>query len=304
MLPAGFIEEHGITRIPVPIWAGAREYRDGVDIDEEGFIGLLEGSKDRPSTAVPGLGEFVSWYERVLQNHQNVIYPIASRHLSGLFNAAVQAGLGVPGASVVAIDPAEGQVDGVMPVHSDAHDLDRQLAQVADLPAPVIVVQNTDSVSGGVGLIAMRGSEAIEAGAPLDRTLAEMMTSKRAVCLHFVLSSLDYVVDRVGHLQAFFGSMLDIKPVMAIQGGLVKDVAKTHGRAKAKKQMVELAARSAGGRQVDALVLHSLALEEAEQLLSEVKATLNVRRSWITGIGCTVSRYTGRGGLGIVTAAV
>jgi DegV family protein with EDD domain len=205
---------------------------------------------------------------------------------------------------VVAIDPAEEAVDGVVCVHSGAVDLERRLAQVASLPAPVIVVQNSDSVAGGVGLIAMRGSEAIESGAPLDRVLAEMIACKRDVRLHFVLSSLDYVVDRVGHLQAFFGTMLDIKPVMAIQNGLVHDVAKTHGRAKAKRQMIELAAQSVGDRQVDVLILHSLAPDEATHLLEAVKARMNVRRSWITGIGCTVSRYTGRGGLGIASAAV
>ena len=304
MLPAGYIEEHGITRIPVPIYAGGKEYRDGIDIDEEGFLRLLEGSKDRPSTAVPGLGEFVSWYQQVLNDHRNVIYPIASRHLSGLFNAAVQAALGVPGASVVAVDPAEGEVDGVVTVHSGAVDLDRQLASVAALPAPVIVVQNTDSVAGGVGLITMRGSDAIETGASLDAALGQMIDCKRNLRLLFVLSSLDYVVDRVGHLKAFFGTMLDIKPVMAVQSGLVQDVAKMHGRAKAKREMLELAARSMDGREVDVLVLHSLALDEAEELLGDVKARLNVHHSWITSIGCTVSRFTGRGGLGIAWAAV
>jgi len=303
-LPAGFIDEHQITMIPVPIYAGGKEYRDGIDIDEEGFLRLLEGSPERPSTAVPGLGEFVSWYQRVLRNYRNVLYPITSRHLSGLFNAAVQAALRVPGASVVAIDPAEGQVDGVVAIHSGADDLDQQLARVAGLPAPVIVVQNTDSVAGGAGLIAMRGSDAIASDAALDRILAEMIACKGTVRLHFILSGLDYVVDRVGHLQALLGTVLDIKPVMTIQNGEVQDVARTHGRAKAKRQMVELAARSAGGRQVDLLVLHSLAMDEARQLLQEARASLNVRRSWITGIGCTVSRYTGRGGLGIVTAGV
>ena len=303
-LPRGFAEEHAITSIPVPIYAGGREYRDGIDIDEEGFVRLLEVSKDRPSTAVPGPGEFVSWYQRVLRDHHNVIYPIASRHLSGLFSAAVQAGRAVPGASVVAIDPAEGQTEGVVAVHSDAPGLNGSLARAAGLPAPVIVVQNTDSVAGGVGLITMRGSEAIAAGARLDRVLAEMIACKRTVQVHFVLSSLDYVVDRVGHLRAFFGTMLNIKPVMALQSGLVQDVAKTHGRSKAKRQMVELAEKNTGGRLVDVLVLHSLAPDEAEQLLEEVRGRLNVRRSWITGIGCTVSRYTGRGGLGLATAEV
>ena len=92
-LPSGLGAEHGITMIPVPIYAGGREYRDGIDIDEEGFLRLLEGSKDRPSTAVPGPGEFVSWYRQVLRDHLCVVYPIASRRLSGLFKRRGAAGL-------------------------------------------------------------------------------------------------------------------------------------------------------------------------------------------------------------------
>ncbi|OQB27146.1 MAG: DegV domain-containing protein [Chloroflexi bacterium ADurb.Bin180] len=303
-LPSGLGAEHGITMIPVPIYAGGREYRDGIDIDEEGFLRLLEGSKDRPSTAVPGPGEFVSWYRQVLRDHLCVVYPIASRRLSGLFNAAVQAGLSVPGAAVVAIDPAEGEVDGVVAVHTDAADLKRELARVAALPPPVVVVQNTDSVAGGVGLIVMRACEAIASGAALDKVLAEMIASKRTLQLHFVLPTLDYVVDRVGHLRAFFGTVLDIKPVMALENGLVEDVARVRGWAKAKRKMLELAAQSVHGRQVDLSILHSLAPDEAQQLLEDARASFNVRRSWLTGIGCTVSRYTGRGGLGIATSEV
>jgi fatty acid-binding protein DegV len=301
-LPDGYVETHGITVIPVPIYASGREYRNGIDIDEEGFLRLLETSKDRPSTAVPGIGEFVSWYERVLGDHRNVIYPIASRRLSGLFNAAVQAGLSMDGASVVALDPEEGQQDGVVAMFSGAKDPEQQLARVAGLPPPVIVVLNSDSVSGGVGLIAIHGCDAIDRGSSLEGVLARMIACKSTLRLHFILSSLDYVVDRVGQLQVLLGTMLQIRPVMAINNGMVEDVAKARGRSRSKHQMLELTRRHTGDRLVDVVVLHSREPDEAQALLEETRACLNVHRSWVTGIGCTVSRYTGRGGLGIVVA--
>jgi DegV family protein with EDD domain len=107
VLPPGYVDQPDVTVLPVPIYAGGREYRDGINLTEEQFLQLLETLPERPTTAVPGVGEFVSWYERVLQTHRHVIYPVPSRRLSGLFNAAVQAAREVPGARIVVIDPGD-----------------------------------------------------------------------------------------------------------------------------------------------------------------------------------------------------
>lgn len=304
VLPPGYLDKPDVTVIPVPIYAGGKEYRDGINLTEEQFIHLLETLPQRPSTAVPGLGEFVSWYERVLQNHRHVVYPIASRHLSGLFNAAVQAAKSVPGARVVVIDPAEGNDEELLVLRSADPGLDDQLAQVGQSPTPTLVVMNTDFVSGGIALMTMQALEAIERGAGLDQVLRGMIVAKRGMGLYFILPKLDYVVDRVGHLQAFFGTLLHIRPVLAIQNGEVQDVAKVRGERKAKRRMVELVKARAGERAIDAMVLHSLAPEEAQDLLVQLQSQVRVRNSWIGGIGCTVSRFTGRGGLGIAFTVV
>ena len=314
VLPPGYVAKPDVTVIPVPIYAGGKEYRDGVNLTEEQFIHLLETLPQRPSTAVPGLGEFVSWYERLLRNHRHVVYPIASRHLSGLFNAAVQAAKSVPGARVVVIDPAEGTDEELVVVRSLDPHMDDQLAQVGprtergmeyrQLAAPTIVVMNTDFVSGGIALMTIHALEAIERGAGLDQVLRGMIAAKRGMGLYFILPKLDYVVDRVGHLQAFLGTLLHIRPVLAIQNGLVQDVAKVRGEAKAKRRMLELVKAKAGERAIDAMVLHSLAPEEAQELLTLLQSQERVRNSWVGGIGCTVSRFTGRGGLGIAFMVV
>jgi fatty acid-binding protein DegV len=92
--------------------------------------------------------------------------------------------------------------------------------------------------------------------------------------------------------------------VLAIQNGEVQDVAKVRGERKAKRRMVELVKARAGERAIDAMVLHSLAPEEAQELLTLLQSEVRVRNSWIGGIGCTVSRFTGRGGLGIAFTVV
>jgi fatty acid-binding protein DegV len=314
VLPAGYVDQPDVTVLPVPIYAGGKEYRDGINLSEEQFLELLETLPERPTTAVPGVGEFVSWYERVLQGRQHVIYPVPSRRLSGLFNAAVQAARAVPDARVVVIDPddpaqdagwsTEGQDEELLVLQSTDPHVEQQLARVSQVDGPTVVVMNTDFVAGGIALITIHALEAIAAGAPLDQVLRRMMAAKRGMGLYFILNKLDYVVDRVGQLGVFLGTLLHITPVLALQGGLVQDVAKTRGERKAKQRLLELVQERAAERSMDAMVLHSQAPEEAAELLAELKSRVRVRNSWVSGIGCAVSRYTGRGGLGIAFTVV
>ncbi|MBC7260715.1 MAG: DegV family protein [Chloroflexi bacterium] len=298
-IPQDLIKEYGVTVIPVPIHAAGKEYRDGVDLTPEKFCDLLETSKDRPSTAVPGLGEFVAFYQQLLQTHKHVIYPVPSPKLTGIFNAAIQAASQVENAQVVAVDPPEGWEGEWRAVHSDDPLLKERLAEINKWTDPVIAVVNTNYVSGAAGLVGMQGFDAIHQGLDLDEALYRMVIAKPRAGIYFILTTLDYVVDRVGHLRAFLGTLLKIKPVLTLRNGMVEDEIKVRGEGKAKKALVELLKQRVGDREVDLFVLHSLAQAEAEELLAQAKNELCVRNAWLGGIGCAITRYTGRGGLGI-----
>jgi len=298
-IPPTLIKEYGVTVIPVPIHAAGREYRDGVDLTAEEFCALLEASKDRPSTAVPGLGEFASFYQQLLQTHKNILYPVPSPRLTGIFNAAVQAASQVEGARVVALDPPEEWEGEWYVVHSDDPQLKARLAEINRWHDPVIAVMNTNYVSGAAGLVGMEGFEAIYDGLGIDEAIYRMAIAKPKVGIYFILTTLDYVVDRVGHLRALVGTLLKIKPVLTIRHGMVEEEIKVRGEGRAKRALIELLKQRLGDREVDLFMLHSLAQAEAEDLLAQAKSELHVRHSWLGGIGCAITRYTGRGGLGI-----
>jgi len=299
VMPKDLIEERGVTVIPVPIYAGGREYRDGVDITSEEFHSMLETLKERPSTAVPGLGEFVSFYNGLLERHDKIIYPTPSSRLTGVFNAAVQAAKQVKDAQVVVIDPAEGFEEGLVIVRSKDAQIEDRLAEIRELQEPIIVVMNTDHVSGAAGLIAMEALNAMGKGKPIDKVVGKMINAKRRTGIYLILNTLEYVVDRVGELQAFLGTLLRIRPVLTVRHGYLEDVAKVRGERKAIKKMIELVKQKVGDGRIDAYVLHSLAQEKAGSFLEQIKSELNVSDSWIDDIGSSVARYIGRGGLAI-----
>lgn len=299
VMPKELIEERDVTVIPVPIYAGGKEYRDGVDITAEEFHFMLETLKERPSTAVPGLGELASYYERLLQRHKNVVYPIPSLRLSGLVNAAVQAAKQVEDAKIVVIDPPEEWEEGLYAIRSRDPRTEDQLTEISELPAPVIAIMNTDFASGAAGLIAMAAVNAIHEGKRIDEVVRSMIDAKRRTGIFLILNTLEYVVDRVGEMQAFLGTLLRIKPVLTLRHGYLESVAKVRGERKATRRMVELVKQRVGDGRIDAYVLHTLAPAKAEDFLQQIKSELNVRHSWIDDAGASISRYIGRGGLGI-----
>ena len=304
VMPKEFIEEYGVTVIHVPIHAEGKEYRDGVDITPEEFYSILETSKGRPSTAVPGLGEFLSFYNDLLAKYSKIVYPTPSSRLTGVFNAAVQSAKQVEGAKVVAIDPPEELGEELYAVHSDDPQLEDRLAEIGRLTAPIIAVMNTDFVSGAAGLIAIEAIKAIHEGRSIDEVVGRMIAAKRKTGIYFILNTLEYIVDRIGELQAFLGTLLRIKPVLTLGHGYIEDVAKVRGEGKARRRMIELVRERVGDKRIDVYVLHSLARERAEDFLEQIKGELNVGNSYVGDIGSSVGRYIGRGGLAIVYIGV
>ena len=304
IIPKKVIEEYGVTVIPVPIYAGGKEYRDGVDITPEELYAILEASKGRPSTAVPGLGEFLSFYSDLLETYPKIVYLAPSSRLTGVFNAAVQSAKQIEDARVVAIDPPKEPGEELYAVHSDDPLLENKLAEIGTLPAPVIVVMNTDFVSGAAGLVVIEAINAINEGKPIGEVIGRMIDAKRKTGIYLILNTLEYVVDRVGELQAFLGTLLRIKPVLTLRDGYLEDVARVRGERKARRRMIELVKEKVGDKRIDVYVLHSLAREKAEDFLEQIRGELNVGNSYIDDIGSSVSRYIGRGGLGIVYIGV
>ncbi|MBC8263365.1 MAG: DegV family protein [Anaerolineales bacterium] len=304
VIPKKLIEEYGVTVIPVPIHAGGKEYRDGVDITPEELYVLLETAKDRPSTAVPGLGEFLSFYNDLLETYQKIVYLAPSSRLTGVFNAAVQSAKQVEDARIVAVDPPEELGDELYTVHSDDPLLENKLAEIGRLTAPVIVVMNTDFVSGAAGLIAIEAIKAINEGRSIDEVVGKIIDAKRKTGIYLILNTFEYIVDRVGELQAFLGTLLKIKPVLTLRDGYLEDVARVRGERKARRRMIELVKERVGDERIDVYVLHSLAREKAVDFLEQIRGELNVGNSYIDDIGSSVSRYIGRGGLAIVYMSV
>ena len=94
----------GIPLIPQIINFGAESYREGVDIDQAGFMSRLRTSKALPKTAAPYPGDFIEAFERLTANGESVVCIHPSAEVSGTVRSALTAREACPGADIRIVD--------------------------------------------------------------------------------------------------------------------------------------------------------------------------------------------------------
>ena len=104
-----------------------------------------------------------------------------------------------------------------------------------------IAVVDSLSASRGLGYLAIAAAEAARAGASLDELVKLMRTLIPHVYLVFFVETPEYL-HRGGRLikaQAMLGSMLNIKPLLAIEDGEIVPLEKVRTRQRAIEKLCE-----------------------------------------------------------------
>lgn len=118
--------------IPIAINVDGREYRAGVDIDNDGFYALLEKAQSFPRTSLPSPQAFIDIFEKVRDDGDELIYFAPSSALTGTYQSACLARdmVGYEGIHVVDSKAASHMV-GLLAKF--AHSLARQGARVEEI---------------------------------------------------------------------------------------------------------------------------------------------------------------------------
>src|SRR5690606_13842256 len=121
------------------------------------------------------------------------------------------------------------------------------LASTMDGVAVPVHVVDTRSASLGIGLLAIEAARMARAGAAaadIVQRLEELVARQRVL---FVVDTLEFLQrnGRIGRAQAFVGGLLNIKPLLTIDDGVVAPLERARGRAKARARLVELVAEGA-----------------------------------------------------------
>ncbi len=261
-LPQGIVESLNITVVPCNVHFGADVYRDGVDIERAEFYRRLSTGGVHPTTSQPSVGAFVDVYQS----------------------------LGAPGDEVLSI-----HLSSTLSVTHHSATLAKE--EIKD--GPRIEVVDSLQVSLGLGLMVMEMASIARDGGSLADAMAFLDKEKASFMSYCSVDTLVYLVKggRASRLQGFFGSLLDIKPVLQVKDGEIHPV----GRVRTRKRMVQRLADVAGshGKPRALGLLHSASSEEADALAELCVPHFPRERMIVSEFSAVMGAHLGPRALGI-----
>jgi DegV family protein with EDD domain len=254
----------GLVVVPVAVVLGGRSYDEGVQISPGEVADALR-RKEPVSTSRPAPARFAQAYQALADEGHDAIVSI---HLSGDMSGTYDA------------------------------------ARIAsrDAPVPVTVV-DARTVGTAMGFAVRTAAEMAAAGGTAEEVAEAARARAAASRTWLVVDNLDQLRrgGRIGKAQALLGTALMVKPVLALEDGMIVPLEKQRTMARAVARMAELARAHAGDAPADVIVQHCAAPERAGELAATLRSELPACTVHLVEVGAVISAHVG---LGTVSVAV
>lgn len=268
-LPQALVDRYQIVVVPACIRFGNETYLDGVEITHQEMYRRMLEEDEVPKSSQPSPGQFLEAYKEVAVQGASILSIHVTAKSSGVWQSASLARSMLPEADIEVIDSA--------------------------------------SISMGTGFLILEAAQAIEAGRSKGEVLALVEDIKSRMNVYATVGTLKYLrlSGRVGHMQEIFGSFLDMKPIIAVEDGVVKAIDKVRTRKKALDRVIELTKQAVGTESlINAAVMHTAVEEEALGFKERVGKHFNCQVLLFGEAGIALGVNAGPGVLGIVAYRV
>ncbi|MSO59722.1 MAG: DegV family protein [Ilumatobacteraceae bacterium] len=261
-LPTALAARWGISVVALSVRFGDADFVDSTSISAEAFWEQCAASPVLPETTAPSPGQYEATYRRLIAEGATGILVVA---LSSSLSATMQSA-----------------------------ELAAKSVTTAQIP---IVVVDSRTVSLGLGLVAVSCAQYAHGGASLNDVVAHANDIIPRTRVFGALDTLDNLKKggRVGGAKALMASVLSIKPIIEVRGGLVEEAGRQRTRTKALHFLHETVKNSGD--------LESLAVLHAQ--CSDVDAFVASLREVYSGeivvgdIGPVIGSHAGRGTIGV-----
>lgn len=258
----GQADDAGVTVVPLRVIIGDAEYRDGVDITPGELYRRMASEPIRPRTSQPSPAEFAAVFSAAGADGATVICTTISSEMSGTYASAIAA-----------------------------------RDQLPDIPIHVV---DTRTAALGHGHVARVAARAAAEGADVEGVLAAIDSVMRTQDLYFAVDSLEYLRrgGRIGGAQALLGSMLSIKPILAVREGRVEPFEKVRTYRRALERVRDRVAELAAAGPLVVGVAHADRAHEATELAATLQPHSIVDVT-VSEVGPVVGCHAGPGALGV-----
>lgn len=269
-IPKELREKYPITVVPqVVIWEG-QTYEDDVTITPEQFYTRLRTAKVMPSTSQVSVVNMHKAFSTLLDQGYDVIGMFLSEKLSGTYQSAV---LGR-----------------------------EELTSGKDR----VVLVDTQTTAMALGFQALAVARAAMDGASLADCSALAEKARDHTGVYLTVETLEFLHrgGRIGGAQRFLGTALNLKPILAVEGGRVEAVERVRTRSKALDRVVEIVAEKCAGKSpVRMATLHADSAGDAKILLDKITPLVNPVESVFASVSPAVGANAGPGTVGLAFMA-
>jgi len=269
-IPEQLIESLNIHRAPYYIHRGRQVLRDLVTLQREAFYRWLPTADELPQTASPGPGDYVELYERLAE--EEGVREIASIHMTSKGSGAFQA------ATIAASALRE---------------------KLPDLHIEVIDTLNVSMCQGWMVIEAARAALEEQSLSEIVERVKEMIPVTSMIQTADTLKYL-YMGGRIGRAKHLVGSLLQIRPLIGMQEGIIVPLGQARSRSKAYQMMVDMVESAVGpGGKVKIAYVHAAAQEETEKIRDLVEQRLTTVESLVAELSPALGVHTGPGTAGL-----
>ena len=254
-----------VTILPLIVRIDGQDYQDGADLDHEGLLLRMARDRIRPHIVGPTADDFRRIYTRLTRSTNQIISLHSSASLSPICQEAQKAA-----------DEFRGRCD--------------------------IVVMNSETLSLGLDILIREATRLANASVTLNEILRQIRGLMRRIYIVLITDTLDYLEHShlISPAQAILGTMLGIKPFLALEEGKIIPMEKVRSRDRALDKLAEFASEFSNIEQMAILQSTSYPTEETRMLLERLALITPDRQFPIMLYGPLLASHIGPDAMGLV----
>jgi DegV family protein with EDD domain len=254
-----------ITVVPLTVRIDDQDYQDGTDLSHEELLLRMARQRVHPRIISPTADQFRRIYSRLTRHTDQII----SLHSSASLSL----------------------------VHREAQIAAREFLGRCD-----IVVMDSETLSLGLGILVQEAAQLANMPIPLSEIMRQIRGVIRRIYIVLIADTLDYL--EYSHLispaQAILGTMLGIKPFLAIEDGEIIPMEKVRSRERAIDKLAEFAGEFSDIERIAILQSTPYPTEETRMLLERLELIEPRHEFPILLYGPLLASHIGPDGMGLV----
>jgi DegV family protein with EDD domain len=267
-IPPDVVKSLQIEIVPYYLHRGHETLRDLIDVSHDEFFEWLSTADTLPTTANPAPGDYLDAFAQAAKRADGII----SIHMTSKGSGAYQSAC-----------------------------IGREMAAV-QLPGVKIEVVDTLQVSMVHGWAAIEAARTAQAGGDMGQVIA---AARYVADTGYMIQTADtlrylYMGGRIGRAKHLVGSLLNIKPLIGMEEGIIVPLGQARTRSKAYAKMVELMLeKNPAHKPIKIAVTHVAVPDQAETLLDMVKQVFDCEETLISQLSPVLGVHTGPGLVGV-----